>query len=291
MIVARRQLWVGAVVLLTVVVAAGCGGTQGSAPPTPTDTAITTTDPGTRTTAGTLPPGVTDDNVTDSVALIASHVETLSTQSFTVVSTVRIRDLQSNQTLRRSRSIWRMVPTGTVRGEFFETTTRVVDDSGEGSSGQRRAEIASYRRGDTVLRRTVTQEARSAGPGTQSVNESRVEFSRPTLTNASVRLGPAFNRDPILAVSEATNVTVNVVRRGGTRRYQVTARLPDGPIRSNRTVGLLVRPDGLVTRIEKRYVSSYSEAVFSQTIRFRAIGETTVERPDWYSTAQNATDD
>jgi hypothetical protein len=314
-------------VVVASVAVAGCGATQGPTPtPTPSGTtaaagdatpaATAETGETTQTTPASLPPGVTADSVTDPAALVAAHVQTLSAQSFTVVTVRRTVDPDSGETRRRSETTWRIDPTGEFRGLYRWELVQSPDESSGVAARQPPSEATTYRAGETIYRRTVRQSDQSTETESQSTDGrsaetdspstatggatatggetdsgQRVTFVQPTLVNSTLRLGPALHRRPIAAVGDAnaTDVTVERVTHDGESRYLISAALPGDRFRSNHSIELLVTPDGLVTEIHQRYESSFTGSVVERTVRFRAVGETTVDQPDWYDEAREAT--
>lgn len=247
----RHALALVAAALL--VAAGGCSALSGSASP---------------------PPGFTDDDVTSTSALIEAHTEALQDQSFTVRMTTSIRPVNEEYVIL-SNSTQRIDPTGTFSGYLVsETSTR-----GEAPEqyAQSPDEIAAWRDGEVTYRRTL------AG------NDST--YRRVGLLNSSVKLSDALGRTFLLALDDRENATVTTVQNGSTQLYRVTANLNDTRISSNRTMELLVRPNGVVRELKLDQTLKYQSGTrrISRTLRFIDVGETAVERPDWYSRAVNAT--
>lgn len=290
---ATRSLAVALFVVAATVTVAGCG-----AAPTPTSEPANATTASPAASSGTqtarrVAPGVTADGVVDATALVQAHVRALTERSFTVTRRVRGVDTATNETTRELTATWRIDTRDGFRGTY-ESRWATVPQS---LVGDRRppAAVSTYRADETVARRIVTDagdagDADDAGDAGDTGDEN-VTFDRPPLTDTVLRLTPALHRAPIAALGDAEEVTVQSVTRDGTQRYRIAARLPENRIRSNRTVELLVTSEGRVTDIRHQFVRDATGSVVTRTIRFRAVGETRVERPAWYETARNATSD
>lgn len=277
---ATRSLAVAFFVVAATVTVAGCGAvpTPMSEPANAT-TASAAASPTGAQTAERVVPGVTADGVVDATALVQAHVRALTERSFTVTRRVRGVDTATNETTRELTATWRIDARDGFRGTYESRWVTVPQSL---VCDRRPPEaVSTYRADETVSRRIVT-DAGDAG-------DENVTFDRPPLTDTVLRLTPALHRAPVAALGDAEEVSVQSVTRDGTQRYRIAARLPENRIRSNRTVELLVTPEGRVTDIRHRFVRDATGSVVTRTIRFRAVGETRVERPAWYETTQNAT--
>lgn len=223
---------------------------------------------------GSPPPGLSEDGVTSTTALIEAHTEALGNRSFTVRTTTTIRPANGEYEVT-SNSTQRVDPTGTFRG-YVESETRATGNAPE-RYDRSPDEIAAWREGSVTYRRTAVD-------GTST-------YRRVGLLNSSVKLSNALGRQTILALDDRTNATVETVENGDSRRYRVSARLNDTEYSTNRTVELLVAPGGVVREIRVAQTYQYQSGTrrVTRTIRFLNVGSTTVERPDWYSDAVNAT--
>ena len=302
-VTAARSVTVAAVVVA--VILAGCGAAPGTGsggesattatatPATPVEATATDAAAATDATATQTPrrlaPGVTADGVVDATALVGAHVEALAGRSFTVTRHTRGVDPVTNETTREVTTTWRIDARETVRGRYESRWTTVP----RSLVGDRRPPrvVDAYRADGTVLRRVVTDGDADATGEVNTTGDAgaNVSFARPDLTQTGLRLTPALHREVIVAVGDAASVTVQPVARDDTRRYRLTARLPDDRYRTNRTVELLVTPDGRVTEIRQQFRSGVTDSVITRTVRFSAVGETRVERPAWYDAARNAT--
>ena len=90
-------------------------------------------------------------------------------------------------------------------------------------------------------------------------------------------------RRPVLDLDET--VTID-----GERHYRIHAHLNDSQFRENAVLNLTVTSDGLVRELTfRRIVTLRNTQRLTTHVRVSRVGETTVERPDWYETARNAT--
>lgn len=220
------------------------------------------------------PPGLSEDGVTSTAALIEAHTEALRNQSFTVRMTTTIRPVNGEYEVT-SNSTQRVDPTGTFRG-YVERERRATGDAPK-RYDRSPDEIAAWREGSVTYRRTVIN-------GTPT-------YRRVGLLNSSVKLSDALGRQIVLALDDRTNATVETFSDGDSRRHSVSAGLNDTGYSTNRTIELLVAPNGVIReiRVEQTYQYQSGTRRVTRTIRFLNVGSTTVERPDWYSDAVNAT--
>jgi hypothetical protein len=222
------------------------------------------------------PPGVDADRVTDANELLRTHTETLESQSFTVRSRTTVTEPGADYRVVTGRT-WRVDPTGTVRGSVTGRS-QTVGDAPE-RYGRRPDERAAWREGSTTYRRTLSDGAAT--------------YRRVDLFNSSVKLSAALQRQSLYRLGTRRNATVERVTRDGTPHYRIAARLNDTAVTTNASMTVLVGTDGVVHRFETRQTVQYrsGKRVVTRSVRFEDVGTTAVERPDWVTSAVNATAD
>lgn len=223
----------------------------------------------------TTPPGVSADNVTDTTPLVEAHTETLLSKSFTVHTTTVQQPVDGNYSIRTNRT-WKIAPGDQLRG-LLTVTLSTTGDAPARVTGQPDG-FVSYREGNVTYRRIQ--------------NGSQVEYERRALLNTSVRLNPALQRRLVSRLSKRNTSTVRPVTQDGRQYYNITATLNDSQLVQNASIQVLVTPDGVVRRIHYSQVINFvsGKRLIEQTVRITNIGNTTVERPDWYTEAVEETD-
>jgi hypothetical protein len=242
-----------------------------SAATTPTRTpAPTTTE-----TPGELAPGLTRDGV-DAWTLSQAHRERLRDTSFTVASTRTIRD--ANGTLRLHGSYTHRIAAGgwPSRMTSNTTATRIRE---LGYAGY--YDVESWNN-DTVALFAITRE-----------NGSTIYQRRGAHEVAS---GATHWSDLYQLLGTVNTTVVDRLETNGTTRYVVVATSqPDsrvfGTPRANVTVTVVVDEEGLAHRYTASYDTYRNDEWIhvTRTVRFLAIGRTTVEKPTWFDDAMNAT--
>lgn len=234
--------------VLLVVLVAGCGSLVGGGDPTPTVTPAPVPEP-TTTASSPLPPGVTGERVADIDALAEAHLAVLTADSFTV-STRVVRGNQTGERVLRVESPRRyyyrdaMILTTGTRTEFVDDTNR-------------------YRR----------------------TTRGGLYFSRQEAGNVTELYGWAL-RLPVRSYLPTGNATVAATRVDGRRHYEIRLDRETHPRLDNLrnyTARAVVRSDGLVRSLEVTYVrSSGGQRVnVTHVTTFSGIGTTTVDPPDW----------
>ena len=220
------------------------------------------------------PPGLDDDAVTDASALVRAHTSALESRSFTVRSTTTTRPPDDDYRVVLNRT-WRVDPTGPFRGSVVGTSEAV------GDAPERYArhpdERASWREGTTTYRRVSA--------------DGDATYRRVGLFNASVKLSAALQRQTLYRLNTRTEATVTPVTQDGSRLYRIDAQLNDTAVTTNASMTLLVDTDGIVRTIRTNRTVQYRSGnrVVTRTVRIEDVGATTVERPDWYPEAVDAT--
>lgn len=278
----RRALLIAGCIVLTAL--AGCGGvfgtaTDGADTATPTNTVddpvTTSVTPTPENPLAAPPTGLSPDNLTSATQLAAQHREALDDRNLTV--RIRHRLTADNGTLLVDETEVRRV---SADREWL--ATRTFDGTYARYFGTPAERVETYYNGTAVFSQLRVDERTNYLVDDSVTETDPVEYQNVLLfytlatnvnvstTDGSVRLRFVVPSDTrVSAVSPAVNgtgatVTVHLTRSGRIESYRTeyTGRLigsPETTVRTNRTV------------------------------RFEAIGETSVERPDWVSTARNAT--
>ncbi|WP_251342163.1 hypothetical protein [Haloplanus halophilus] len=244
-----------AVLTCLLVVAAGCTAPTGGSGP---------------------PPGLSEDGVTDTSALIGAHTDALQSQPFTVRSTTTMRPTNGSFRVVSNRT-WRVDPGDPIRGRVVSSRRVVGDAPPRYAAGP--TSVAAWRNGTTTYRRVQRN-------GTAT-------YRRVPLFDSSVKLNGALRRNSLYRLSTRRTATVEPVDRDGRRLYRVTAALNDTAVASNASMTLLVDADGVVRTLRTEATVQYrtGKRDVSTTVRITGVGTTTVERPDWYGDAVDATAD
>ncbi|AZH23877.1 DUF7537 family lipoprotein [Haloplanus aerogenes] len=220
------------------------------------------------------PPGLDDDAVTDANALVRAHTTALESQSFTIHATTTSRPTDADYRVVTNRT-WRVDPTGTIRGSVVSTSNAVGDAPAR--YARRPDERASWREGTTTYRRVDA--------------DGNATYRRVDLFNSSVKLSAAIQRQTLYRLNTRTAATVTPVLRDGARRYRIDAELNDTAVTTNASMTLLVDTNGIVRTMRTTRTVRYRSGtrVVTRTVRIEDVGNTTVERPDWYPAAVEAT--
>ena len=234
--------------VLLVVLVAGCGSLVEGTDSTPTVTPAPVPEP-TTTAPSPLPPGVTGERVADIDALAEAHVAVLTEDSFTV----RTRVVRGNQTGER------VLRVETPRRYYYHDAMILT-------TGTRTEFIDGAHR----YRRTT---------------RGGLYFSRAEPGNVTELYGWALQL-PVRSYLPTGNATVAETRVDGTRYYEVRLDRETHPRLDNLrnyTARAVVRSDGLVRSLEVSYVrSSGGQRVnVTHVTTFGGFGTTTVDPPDW----------
>lgn len=227
-------------------------------------------------------PGLSESGVTDPAALSSAHAKHLRNRSYAVVSNLTVRGLD-----------------GAVRARA-NTTKKIAHDplrltSWSDASGEPR--LVNFYQYDMAV--------------WASENGTWYAIQRPngtTYRKVADELRPSFaartSRDTLFVLFSALNTTLaDTETRNATTLYRVNSTGVSDPdvlasqlrVDSVRNVSLsaLVGGQGLVREYHIEYTATLGNNTtrVERTVRFAALGETTVERPQWYDEAKNATTD
>lgn len=211
------------------------------------------------------PPGITEEGVTDTTALVEAHTDALESTSFTVTSTQTMRGNNPEFAVTTNRT-WHLNGSHPVRGYSVQTTTA------SGVAPQQYTatpKVETYRNGTTTVERKTT------------TNGSKIRGVE--LLNSSVRLNSALHRPLLYELTTRENVTVDTVSKNGTELYRLSAALNDTGIRSNASLTLFVTPEGVVRELQSTRTVRYRSGPrqITQRVRFSDIGSTAVDPPAW----------
>lgn len=232
----------------------------------------------TRASPGDLSPGLSENGVTDPLALAKAHERTLQNVSFTISASFEYRR-----------------PNGTLIG-YGSTTSRVAPDATSfytvttqtNRNETRRMGVAHY----TMERWADENRTLTA----RSVPGAPPEYGDRSRTDAHVR--PDSGWETLYTAFDAVDTAVvNRTERNGTTLYRVVSTSqprPNSVYADDATYGVtaLVGSDGIVRTFQLSHETTFDDrpAMVTRTIRVTEVGNTTVERPAWSDRAtENAT--
>lgn len=293
-----------AVVLALLVATAGCSGfaPQSADNATTTDDATVATETTAETTAtetttegevaAGFPPGLTEDGVLDATALSDAHRERLDDESLTIDSH-RV-ERYANGTLRNESSQTTRTAANRTRYRILVNTTRpswVAGSDGEGELWANGTHVFHARAANGTMEYDLR-----IGPDSEPV-EPR-DYLRGDLTNSDrvLVLFTAFENESVERMDGGNATHLD--------RYRVTASDlahpefigPDDTEVRNATLDAVIESDGPKSALVREYTIQYEISVegeivrITEQIRFSNVGETTVERPEWYDGTANRTD-
>jgi hypothetical protein len=261
-----------AVMMVLVLVLAGC-----SMPTTSTDASPTRTAPtasAASTTTPSPPPGISTDGIEDLPALIGAHTDALRGTTFTVRTQTVQTAVESNYTIVVEQT-GRYNATAPLRGQTtLESTVRGdLPETAVSPPARRRA----YRIGERAAVRTT--------------RNGTVTTRRVAPYDSPVKLSGAMARATLRTLSERNATTVEQVRANGTVLYRVQAQLPPSQFRRNASLEALVTESGLVTEVMTRRTLEFRSGTtrIERTVKYADVGETTVRTPAWFTERPNGT--
>lgn len=232
------------------------------------------------TFANRFAPGLNESGVTDSAALADAHVAVLRNTSYTILTNMTARAPDS--TLRARLNATRKV---------VHEPTRTYGQSDVKGENPRAVGLAGY-----------DLEVWATENGTwYAVEQSNGTDYRKVADRLRPSAAERANRATIFVLFSALNTTVEGTEtRNGTTLYRVesTGVQNPGTLASqlrvdaveNVSVTALVADSGLVYEYHLEYTATLAgnTSHVERTVRFTALGETSVERPSWYSEAANS---
>jgi hypothetical protein len=248
--------------LLLVVLAAtaGCSGSLAGPDRGDTETLTPAPVPGDPTPtlqAGELAPGLEDDGVVDPAHLVGAHTEALIDTSYTA-----------------RLSTTRAAPNGSVR-ERYDRIVRVASWD--------RFRYVLTAESDGVVRRT--DRWRSGDRAYEAVTENGTTTYRSLDSPSAPTL---LSREGLLRLFRVLSSRVTDTRRSnGATVYRVVGGPSDLPTLSNVTYVAHVTDRGLVTSFRVSYAVDDEDREQRVTVEATVdrVGETAVERPEWYDEA------
>jgi len=247
------------VVLAGIAVLAGCSGWVGPSESTETVTPapVPATTTQTEQPDGPLPPGLTGGGVTDASALAGAHLDALRGMTYT---------WHAQTTFGGNRSDQHLTVEGPKTYGYRYTSPGALTNTSEFADGE--TVYTRYYRFVARLRRAPAPNATDQyGPVAADAIERYLTVENATVAETVVD-GQLHYR---------VRATTDEYRRlGGATDYSATA---------------VIAPDGFVRSLNVSYVNRGGNRSIAVSYRFRydAIGTATVERPNWLSEDQWAT--
>ena len=276
-----------AVLLAALVVLAGCSGFAGSGDPTETVTPVPELPD-----EPVYPPGVTGSGVMDPGAVASAHADEVADVSYTLLSARTVR--AENGTL---------LSHFTVQVELdddhsYRARARTEGPAAPKFLGRPPATAVFWSDGETYLR-TLAREGTTTydelDPGSQVVPTWRYWTGAAAFGDRS-----SSAITTIRDVLAAFTWRVGTAERGNTTDYRLeseaytagTVGPPEVTDVRNATATVTVTEPGLVRSIRLRYVGTIdgNPVAIERTVEYDAVGNTTVERPEWADRATNQTD-
>ncbi|MEF8784236.1 MAG: hypothetical protein V5A54_14260 [Haloarculaceae archaeon] len=267
------------------VVLAGCSGVPVVQPEESTETVTPIPE---RSPAPSYPPGMTDRGVEAPDVTASAHADRLAETSYTLSSN---RSVRANGTMKSFFSV--RVALDDERN--YHTRARTNGPDGPEFLGRPPATAEFWSDGETHLRKLTrdgetTYDELESGPG-------RVSTWRYWTRTAPFgdRQGSVFRT--VRDVMESFVWRIDTERTGDTTQYRLeadeytsTAFAPSEvtDVR-NVTASATVTQSGLVRSIHMRYIGTIDgeTVLVERTIRYENVGNTSIERPEWYDRAKD----
>lgn len=267
------------VALAVLALLAGCSGGLGLGADSPTgETTASPTDD----SLGDTPPGLSEENITDGFALADAHADALANTGFTV---------RTDRTLTADNGT-RLEDVTEVRRVAANHSHVAAEATFDGSQGRMLGtpvdRVDSWFDGSRLLYRL-------RGPnGTEyaafNLNDSTVDVVDPTEWKALRSYYLHAESSTVSAANGSIELRMNV-----TREDSNAASGPAVDV-TERTVTVTMTESGLVERYRVEYAGQLADDPDTsvegvRVVEFAALGETSVERPDWLPAARNASAD
>ncbi|USZ69854.1 hypothetical protein NGM10_15735 (plasmid) [Halorussus salilacus] len=241
--------------------------------------------------ATALAPGLSEDGVEEPLALSNAHQERLGDESLTI-SNHRV-ERYANGTVRNESTRTTRTAANRTRYRLIENTTLpnwVTGANNEGELWANGTHVFSARE-----RNGTMTYIRQLGPDSEPTEPRELLVGDLTADDDLLTVFSAFENERVEELDEE-NATAP-------ERYRVTASdlahadfLADGTEVRNATLDAVVETDGPESAFVREYTLRYETEIDGETvrvterIRFSDVGETTVERPEWYDGAANETE-
>ena len=283
----RISLCLCLVVLLCLPGCNALSGGETSETPMVTPASVPTNEP---MSAHGLPPGVTEQGVVDPIALGRAHEAVLNETSYTVIEKFTVK--YTNGTLLSRTTETRQVVAPTER---YYVTIRWYRPN---------TDIASY----TVKNKSIWSDGERVlvAISDSQTNETTYQYYQSLdMHESSLRGFPRGEQLYNLFYAIDTEID-NYTTHNGTTLYRITATEIKGPDTllgfgnvtknpRNITFHAVIDSRGLVHKYKLSYITTFTTKNYStpirivRTARYTKIGNTTVERPPWYSKANRTT--
>lgn len=219
------------------------------------------------------PPGLSADGVTDPLALADAHRAALQNTSYTVATTYAFRR-PNGTVLSQGLTTTRVAP----GGKSYHAVTSQTQSNDTRPLGIGRYELAAWA---NETRAVTVRQVRGGEPTYREVSRERAPFE------------PDTQWELLYSAFAATNTTVvERFERDGTTLFRVVSTEQPGPGLASVYGGsysfvATVDTQGVVRTFQQTYRTTFEDrpAVVSRTVRLTRLGNTSVERPDWYGKA------
>ncbi|UPV76570.1 hypothetical protein M0R89_18735 (plasmid) [Halorussus limi] len=223
--------------------------------------------------ATAYPPGLSADGVTDPLALADAHREALANASYTLATSYAFRR-PNGTVLSQGVTTTRVAP----GGRPYYAVTSQTQRNATRPLGIARYELATWA---NETRAVTARQVRGGEPTYREVNRERAPFD------------PNAQWELLYSAFAATNTTVvERFERDGTTLFRVVSTEQPGPELASLYGGsyslvAVVDSRGIVRTLQQTYRTTVEgrSTVVSRTVHLTRIGNTTVERPDWYEKA------
>ena len=217
--------------------------------------------------------------------MVAAHRAVLRGERYHVVVTQTVRFPATNRTGR-----WELVFRGRPDGAFTVDTRR----NGSVFSADGPVRIGFWSDGEVVVEAFIAN-------GSATANVVRDARGDPVAPSAVLPLDPRFEGELRTVFASAAIRSITRLPNVGTARVRVVATGPVGEdvvgslahtaeVRELRA-DLVIDERGFVPRYELRYAGTFGaqRVTVTRRVRYVAVGDVTVERPDWVAPALNGT--
>lgn len=269
----KRILLVGVLVLGWVGGAVPASSTTTQSPGLVQLPAVATSPATAQDSSAEFPPGLSEEGVTDALALARAHQQTLENTSY-VMSTVSAYQRPNGTVLNQGTTVERVAPGAE---SYYATTSQV------GRNATRPLNVGHY---DIEVWANETDAVTA-----RNLPESETTYRRTTRSDAPME--PDTQWELLYAAFDTANASVvERVERNGTTLFKVvsTSRSDSASAYaedSQYDFVALVDAQGVVRSLQMTHRSTLGDrpVVVSRTLRVTEIGNTTVERPSWYRRA------
>lgn len=222
--------------------------------------------------AAEYPPGLSPEGVTDPLALADAHRDALRNASYTATTVHAIR--RPNGSLLSQGTTTSRVASG---GASYYTVTTQSQANATRPLGIVRFELGVWANETSAV---LARQVADRDPTYRQVTRERAPFD------------PDANWELLYSAFGATDTTVvEESERDGTTLFRVvsTGRKAESayPNHVRYSFVAVVDSQGVVRSFQQTYRTTFDEgpAVVTRTVQVTAVGNTTVEKPEWYGKA------